>query len=1102
MGTVVDFINHGILPFTGRTEERERIIQFWRTTFDAHGLRAMLFVGEGGIGKSRLIEESLPAVTEQGGVVLHLKIYPEGTMSLPGLLAESLGRLFRGRGMLVNPPEPTLSAVIGALRRLSRLRAMLLVVEDVHLLSGESLREFSLLVEALSDETLSLLCAARPVELSVRGVLDPYIAEEIELKGLEADDLGQIVHELLGGGIGPQTVQALQQATLGNPLAVRSALRGAVRTGQFGTTNDTPLSVDKTEEARLEQIFRRSATRYSEGLGSGLNQAEREGAEMLAWLGEVFSREAAVALLADRAEHILQFLRFRGVIAEITLPVPPFSVRQSSTLPLAFTHSLLHRQLVEESTVDINQLVRVVAVAPPFFSVLPFELIQKGTAHCTLSPEIAANAISAMLESVSVLENSADWSVAPVLREATKQLLSTSGITWPVKLREQYEVRLLNAEITYLQTRFNDSPKRASMVNELVSRTQQVEDEEGALARIAALTYAYKGFSGVESERHVIEQEIEEIVVRFPPVIESLEYALWLKAFALHALLKNRERLKQVEENYERIVANPNVQESAKHRLEWMVVPNFLFLYNTQDEFARRERMLRQLYSGSVPINLGDQRADYHARFLQIQWLYNAGYVDELLTLVPQLSQVSQDMDLKSDHLSVETVGFAGRMLLGLSSEEVEEEGRRLAALMDIVRTANPIHHKLSVDVILGYAFLCYGDRDLPFLFEVFQVDPANIDPQIRFMCGWYNGHSNGEKDDLIVRMVETVRSQPHNADVLERAVVPILDSSFIRVPNIMNLYAVVALLRTELSDPVAGMSQFRERIIAHLLSALERFANPKRRLPLLMRNLLNGYGELLSDAERAKWEERTVMLEREREEERQLRKKIGRDGTRVPFLSMIGTITIHTVESQDVLLRGGRVKTLVGLLVADCMLEHPLEKAEFTRIASGENDPERGRNIVKTTVHRVREVFGFETLTVRDGRPWLNQDAIDVDLLTAHNNCASARVAMKEGGFLRAARYLEGALEIVGGDVPFPGLYDRFFEAMRDEFDVNLRRSVLDLAEGLIAQGDAGGATRILRSGMRALPDDQEMADLLHHALMEQGNLTEAERVRAGLEL
>ena len=1098
MGTVVDFINHGILPFTGRTEERERIIQFWRATFDAHGLRAMLFVGEGGIGKSRLIEESLPAITEGGGVVLHLKIYPEGTMSLPGLLAESLGRSFRGRGMLANPPEPTLSAVISALRRLSRLRAMLLVVEDVHLLSGESLREFSLLVDALSDETLSLLCAARPVELPVRGVLDPYLAEEIELKGLEVDDLNAIVRELLGGEIGTETVQALQQATLGNPLAVRSALRGAVRTGQFGVIGN---AVNKAEEVRLEQIFRRSATRYSEGLGSGLNQAEREGAEKLAWLGEVFSREAAMALLGDEAEHILQFLRFRGVIAETTLPAPPFSVKQSSTLPLAFTHSLLHRQLVEESVVDIDQLVHAVAFAPPFFSVLPFELIQKGAAECSVLAEVAADAIGTILESVSVLESSADWSVAPVLREAAQQLLTNSIIPWPIKLREKYEVRLLNSEITYLQTRFNDSPKRAAMVDELVSRTQHVEDEEGTLARIAALTYAYKGFSGSKKEQRALEQEIEEIVARYPQVIGSLEYALWLKTLALNALIKDRERLKEVEEDYERIVANSNVEESAKRRLEWMIVPNFLFLHKTEEEFTHREGMFRKLYSGAIPVNLGDRRTDYHARFLQIQWLYNAGYVDELLALAPPLLQVSRDMDLKSDHLSVETVCFAGRMLLGLSSEEFEDEGRRLAKLMDKVRTASPVHQKLSVEVIIGYAFFCYGDRDFPFLFKEFKIDPADLDPQIRFMCGWYHGHNESEKDDLIVRMVETFRKQPDDVAALEKTLAPILGSHLIPMPDIMNLYAAIHLLRTELPDPVLGIELFGEQIKAQLLSALEHFSNQKRRLPLLMRNLLNDYGELLSEQDRATWEERTAKLEFEREEERELRKKGRRNGASMPFLSMIGTIAIRTVEGEEVLLRGGRVKTLVGLLVADCMLNHPLDKAEFNRIASGENDPERGRKIVKTTIHRVREAFGFETLVVRDGRPWLNQEAIDVDLLTAHSNCANARSAMKDGGFLRAARYLESTLEIVGGDVPFPGLYDRFFEAIRDEFEVNVRRTVFDLAEGLLVQGDAAGASRILRSGMRVLPEDEEMADLLHRALMDQGNLTEAERVRTGLE-
>jgi len=52
---LLDFLNHGILPFVGRDSELERLVRFWSSTIDAGGLRTALLVGEAGIGKSRLV---------------------------------------------------------------------------------------------------------------------------------------------------------------------------------------------------------------------------------------------------------------------------------------------------------------------------------------------------------------------------------------------------------------------------------------------------------------------------------------------------------------------------------------------------------------------------------------------------------------------------------------------------------------------------------------------------------------------------------------------------------------------------------------------------------------------------------------------------------------------------------------------------------------------------------------------------------------------------------------------------------------------------------------------------------------------------------------
>jgi predicted ATPase len=189
---LVDFLNHGVLPFVGRGPQVERIISFWRETADAHGLRALLLTGEAGIGKSRLVEESMREIIGTGGAVVHVRLYPDATASLAPLLARGIWTSGAGRRLLKNEPEETLPSIAAALRRMCRLRPTLLVIEDIHLLSGEPLAQFASLLGMLAEESLSLLCAARPLEDSVLSVLQRYLIEEIEITGLERERLDEL----------------------------------------------------------------------------------------------------------------------------------------------------------------------------------------------------------------------------------------------------------------------------------------------------------------------------------------------------------------------------------------------------------------------------------------------------------------------------------------------------------------------------------------------------------------------------------------------------------------------------------------------------------------------------------------------------------------------------------------------------------------------------------------------------------------------------------------------------------------------------------------------------------------------------------------------
>ncbi|MEP7218572.1 MAG: ATP-binding protein, partial [Bacteroidota bacterium] len=229
MHSLADFLNHGTLPFVGRDIEVQRILDFWRGTFQATELRAMLLTGEAGIGKSRILEHVMGQTVAAGGSVVHVKLYPESATSFMSLVARALWHQDAGRFCLTEEPEAKLTAVSGAMQRLARLRPTLFVLEDLHLLGGEALPDLMRLLRTLADETVSVLCLTRPVELEARGALEPYLVDEFVLRGILPEDCARVWEDVAGLSLGTDVAAALYDATAGNPLALRSSLRGALR---------------------------------------------------------------------------------------------------------------------------------------------------------------------------------------------------------------------------------------------------------------------------------------------------------------------------------------------------------------------------------------------------------------------------------------------------------------------------------------------------------------------------------------------------------------------------------------------------------------------------------------------------------------------------------------------------------------------------------------------------------------------------------------------------------------------------------------------------------------------------------------------------------
>jgi hypothetical protein len=147
--------------------------------------------------------------------------------------------------------------------------------------------------------------------------------------------------------------------------------------------------------------------------------------------------------------------------------------------------------------------------------------------------------------------------------------------------------------------------------------------------------------------------------------------------------------------------------------------------------------------------------------------------------------------------------------------------------------------------------------------------------------------------------------------------------------------------------------------------------------------------------------------------------------------------------------------------------------------------------------VLRLREAIGTEAIRTDTESPRLNTDYVWVDLLEAHRLLRESALAAREGALMRAVPPLIEALELVNCQVPFPGLYDDLFEAAREDFEFSIRDAIIDVSRGLLREGDAINAEEVLRRGFDAMPDDEEIADLLRETLITLGKRIEAERVK-----
>lgn len=1080
------FVRNGALPFVGRVAELEQITRVWRDT-ETTTLRAALLVGEAGSGKSRLVEEGIRRIAAADGAVVHARLRPEESASIGPVLSLAMWGSESAGALLKQEPDGTIPAVTAALQRIAGLRRTLLVIEDIHLLHGATLREFAVLLDALADDSLALLCTSRPADLDARELLQPFICEEITLTGLKREDLTQLWGQLFGDHADLQALQAMERATLGNPLAFRSALRGAINSGAMRMDEKTNAWRVNLAPAAFAEVVQRTAQRISEGMMSHLSDEELHAAQVLAALGESFSFEAAMLLLPS-AEPMLAQLVEQGIIARPLTASYPLNSVVSAYPPFAFVHTLLHRSLWERAAPSFRRIVALIADAPPLFSVRPFQLLVERAQPETLPQSLAEHAIERLLPVASTLDHSADWPYALTIYHACEAMYR--AVEYWENRTDQYRVRieLLMRGVNQLRSR-NAPEVYAGMIGEIMQISATLLEYGYPTARMYAFSFQQEYLWHCEDPAYLnVWEEVQTLCREHPEVRFDFPYLEFLSEAMHFAIIEpDLERMEMIEREIDELMASDQATEPFKNHALLQVAHYLILKFDTIEELSRRQRLRQQLDA----LDGGDLRR----RPWVLEFLFTTGHPTETVAHSNRLVRYFRDAAYWQSFYSASLLKIASLGLMGASAKELQSLLAALPNWANLNEGLSALISRRCWDICLALALRFDNDGAIE-MAKFCQFTPEDLPISQKFF--WHQVIMNiiptedrWEEEYPLIQLHAAINAEtPVESSVID-AVQEILRRPILRIHDLADHYTFLQelhYLKQQEKQWIINQSELPQTVVRSLI---EWFVEHGIHTPI--EGLLERYGSLLPPEEAARWRRTARGMARTAEGNQQT-VTVEEPALRI---GMFGKMTVQPRGAEPSRLRGARNQALLGLLVADAMLREPLEKMDFYRLATNDSeDPDRARRSMNVAVLRLREAIGTEMILTDGDTPRLNRDLCESDILEAYAALREARLRLREGGVADALRNIQQMMTLWQGQVPFPGLYDEFYESLREEFETRARDTVVAIAKRLLKEEDTTGAEQLLQQTFSILPEDEEVGSLLQTALLRQGKLADTQWV------
>jgi hypothetical protein len=367
--------------FVGRETELHQLQAAYDAAVSGQGGLVMV-VGEPGIGKTSLTEQTTTYATIRGGRTLIGHCYEEGSLSLPYLpfvealrsyvlardpegLRQDLGtgagevaRIvseIRDRLNVELPPTGALEddrwrllqAVTSFVRSASTVQPLVIVVEDLHDADRGTLDLLLHLARNLQGSRLLIVGTYRDVEVDRAHPLSSTLAElrrsqnflRIPLRGLTADEVQRMMSAVSQQDIPWPFAELVHRQTEGNPLFVQEMLRYLVEEGLVERRQGALRRVgDETLAGRIPEGLR-------DVIGKRLSRLSDRANEVLSVasvLGREFRLDALQRVAALSEEDLYTALEEATALAVV-------EQRQAvGTVGFRFMHAFFRQTLYEE----------------------------------------------------------------------------------------------------------------------------------------------------------------------------------------------------------------------------------------------------------------------------------------------------------------------------------------------------------------------------------------------------------------------------------------------------------------------------------------------------------------------------------------------------------------------------------------------------------------------------------------------------------------------------------------------------------------------------------------------------------------------------------